>query len=169
MRNIKYILIVLLCIVTSVEGWSQEDKEAKRVETEKNTKPFGLNYFTSAENRMYVLDVAVVNKVVTIDSTAIIREVPGKLPYPSDGLNVSVLGRDNKVIGDYRMPDPLLQRSCEEGKDHLDYLVDGRILIPIPKDANITRIILRRDKEEVSNLNIETLIKEVPRRDPNKN
>ena len=166
---IKQIFLILLCIGLSTNGWSQEDKEVKRTQTEKNTKPFELNYFTSNENRFYVLEVAVINKAVVIDSTAIVREVPGKLPYPTGNFNVSVVNENNEVIADYQMPDPVLQRSCEDGKNNLAYLENGRILIALPKNNTIDRVILRRDKEEVSNLDIGALIREIPRKDPEKN
>ncbi len=169
MKTIKYIIFAVLCTTSVASGWSQDDKETKRVETEKNTKPFGLNYFTSAENRFYVLEVAVIDKQVVIDTTATIQEVPGKLPYPSGSFNVSVIGPNNEVIVDYNMLDPLLQRSCEEGNGNLGYMDNGRISISIPKIKDITRLILRRDKEEISNLDIADLIKEIPREDPDKN
>lgn len=169
MKAAKYIMITLFCFTFVTSGLAQDDKESKRAEAEKSTKPFGLNYFTSSENRLFILEVAVIDKAIVLDTTATIKEVPGKLPYPSGDFNVSVMGANNEVIADFKMPDPVVQRSCEEGKDNLGVLDNGRISITLPGNRAITRVILKRDNEEVSNLDVATLIREMPREDPNKN
>lgn len=147
---------------------SQENEIKKRVETEKSTAPFSLTQFNKQVNSHYVLTTNVNNGQIVIDQTSSIKEVGGKLPYPSGNFSISVLDNQGKVLSDYVMPDPLIIRSCDEGDDHIKLLDKGVIFISLPKNEEISNIRFSRNKKRVGEIKIDSLMARFLDRDEKK-
>lgn len=48
-----------------------------------------------------------------------------------------------------------------------NYIEEGRVFISLPKNDNAVKLVFRRDKEIVGDVEIGDLIKNIPREDPN--
>lgn len=160
MKTLYKINILLCFLAINFATIAQENQEQKRVTVEKNTDTFRMNYFSIDKNSFYVLEINVLDKKIVVDTQTKITTVPGKLPYPSGNLKVTVIDKNGEVIHNRFMQNPLEARSCEEGKDHIRILDNGRIYIPLPKSSNISEIILTKDKETVSRIDISSLFED---------
>ncbi|WP_303317601.1 hypothetical protein Q4Q34_16930 [Flavivirga abyssicola] len=159
MKTIYKIIVALICITNVLAIQAQETNEEKRKQAEKNTSPFTLGHFSINEHSFYVLTVHVTDGTIVLDERAVLKEVGGKLPHQRGNFNIELLNTEGKVISNYMIPDPLLVRSCEEGKDDNTFLKSGTIQIPFQKSPDISRLVLIRDKQTVGNLDVTALIK----------
>lgn len=151
-------LLLTLCFATYA-CYSQEDKSKKRKETEENTSPFSITHFSKDTNSYYVLSVQVVGGKIVLDEKATIKEVGGKLPYPSGNFRVLVLNSNNEALADYHMQDPLIVRSCDKGENHLMPIDTGSIYIPMPKSSDIAKIQFSRGRETIQEIEVAGLLK----------
>jgi hypothetical protein len=160
MKTINKIFFITACLLLTITVKAQEENnEQKRDRVEKSTKPFNPNYFSIAENSFYVLEAMVINNKIVIDSTATIKVVPGKLPYPNGDFKVSILDKQGQRISEYVMQDPLIARSCEgENNNNITPLDKGRAFIALPKNNNIGTLVFSRGKERVGTVDIGDLI-----------
>ena len=159
MKTLNKLFLITACLLLTMTVKAQEENdEQKRDRVEKSTKPFNMNYFSLSENSFYVLEARVADNKIVIDSTATIKVVPGKLPYPSGNFKVSVLDKQGKQITEYLMQDPLIARSCEGENNNLGTLDVGRVYIALPKNNSIGTLVFTRDKEQVGTVDIGDLI-----------
>lgn len=154
-RFITILFLLLLGIVAKAQE-ETETPEEMRARVEKSTSPYSPSYFN---NSIYVLELQVKDGEIIKDN-AVIKEVSGKMPHPAGNFGVRVLGSNQEVVADYKMQDPLLLRSCDEGNTHRSYLENGTINIPIPKAGNIQSLIFSRGKERIGSIEITDLLRE---------
>ena len=168
MKTINKINILLFLVSITFFSNAQETNEQKRVNAEKHTAPFKIDYFSINKQSFYVLETQVINNKIVSDSLTKIIEVAGKLPYSSGNFKVSILDENGEILQTLSMADPLEIRSCEEGKNHIRQIGKGKIYIPLPKSSKITRLVFTKDKDTVGKIDIATLIEEMNIRDENK-
>lgn len=159
MKTIFKISVSVLCLMIFLPIGAQEDNKEKRETVEKNTAPFGVDYFDKSKNSFYVLSLNVQDGELVLDEEAVLNEVPGKLPYARGNFKVSMLDQDGRIIGEHHMPDPLLIRSCDKEGNNFKQLDKGLIQIPLVKSTEITQIVFTRGKERVATIDLSEMIK----------
>ncbi|MGB5237183.1 MAG: hypothetical protein WBM43_09285 [Flavobacteriaceae bacterium] len=159
MKAMKFIWVLVSILFISTISFSQDDKSQKRDETEKNTSPFSINHFSKDSNSYYVLKARVSAGKIVIDEEATIKEVGGKLPYPSGNFRVEILDLEGKALADFNMQDPLLVRSCDEGGNHITNIDTGTVYIPMPKSSDIANIRFSRDRETIQEIEVTEVLK----------
>ena len=159
MKAMKFIWVLLSILFITTISFSQDDKSQKRDETEKNTSPFSINHFNKDSNSYYVLTAMISAGKIVIDQEASIKEVGGKLPYPSGNFRVQILDLEGKALADYHMQDPLLVRSCDVGGNHITSIDTGTVYIPMPKSSDITKIRFSRDRETLQEIEVAEVLK----------
>ena len=152
------IVVAVLCVTILSCGQDQKDPDKQKVEEANASiqkdlgkfKPTSVNFQPSSHAGMLV---TFSDNQFTIDSTtASIR--PGRLPYTKSDAPFEVIYKsaDGRILGQYRIPSPLLITSCDSGQAPVTKrLTSGKFELLLPNNTAINSIELRENGKSVAN------------------